>query len=69
MTSLFESELFGHKQGAFTGAVKDRKGILELVGMGGALFVDEIGDLALDRQVKLLRVLEERVFHRVGDTA
>ncbi len=66
--SLFESELFGHKQGAFTGAVKDRKGILELVGMGGALFVDEIGDLALDRQVKLLRVLEERVFHRVGDT-
>src|SRR5277367_5693235 len=66
--SLFESELFGHKQGAFTGAVKDRKGILELVGMGGALFVDEIGDLALDRQVKLLRVLEERVFQRVGDT-
>ena len=66
--SLFESELFGHKQGAFTGALKDRKGILELVGMGGALFLDEIGDLALDRQLKLLRVLEERVFQRVGDT-
>jgi DNA-binding NtrC family response regulator len=64
--SLFESELFGHERGAFTGALKDRKGIFETVSVGGALFLDEIGELALDRQPKLLRVLQERVFQRVG---
>ena len=65
--TLFESELFGHERGAFTGAVKDRKGLFETVSKGGALFFDEIGELALERQPKLLRVLQERVFHRVGD--
>ena len=64
---LFESELFGHVKGSFTGAVIDRKGYFELA-HEGTLFLDEIGDLRLDHQSKLLRVLQEQTFYRVGDT-
>jgi len=64
---LFESELFGHLKGAFTGAVESRKGKFELAD-GGTLFLDEISEIPLDLQSKLLRVLEERRFTRVGGT-
>jgi len=63
--SLMESELFGHEAGAFTGAVKRRRGLFEQAD-GGVLFLDEIGELALDLQSKLLRVLEGHPFRRVG---
>jgi NtrC-family two-component system response regulator AlgB len=65
--SLIESELFGHKKGAFTGANQAHAGLIETAG-SGTLFLDEIGDLALELQGKLLRLLEEREYVRVGDT-
>jgi sigma-54 dependent transcriptional regulator, acetoin dehydrogenase operon transcriptional activator AcoR len=63
--NLLESELFGHKKGAFTGAIYDRKGRFELAD-GGTIFLDEIGDITLAMQVKLLRVLQEGTFEKVG---
>ncbi len=63
--NLMESELFGHERGAFTGAVATKKGRFELAD-GGTLFLDEIGELSPNLQVKLLRVLQEKVFERVG---
>ncbi|MCS6317946.1 MAG: sigma 54-interacting transcriptional regulator [Nitrospira sp.] len=65
---LFESELFGHVHGSFTGALTDRKGYFELA-HHGTVFLDEIGDLRLDHQSKLLRVLQDRTFYRVGATS
>jgi Nif-specific regulatory protein len=63
--TVIESELFGHEKGAFTGAVSERKGRFELA-HGGTIFLDEIGDLSAATQIKLLRVLQEKEFERVG---
>nr|WP_315023943.1 sigma-54 dependent transcriptional regulator [uncultured Aminipila sp.] len=65
--NLFESELFGYEKGAFTGADKIKKGRFELAA-GGTIFLDEIGELSLNTQAKLLRVLQEKSFERVGGT-
>jgi hypothetical protein len=67
-SGVIESELFGHRRGAFTGALEDRQGWLELCGPDGTVFLDEIGDLGPELQVKLLRVLQTREFHRIGET-
>ena len=64
---LLESELFGHKEGAFTGAAKDKKGLIETAN-NGTLFLDEIGEMHIDLQAKMLRVLETNEFIKVGDT-
>jgi two-component system NtrC family response regulator len=64
---LLESELFGHKAGSFTGAVKDKKGLFEEAN-GGTIFLDEIGELDHELQAKLLRVLESQQFLKIGDT-
>ncbi|WP_158589115.1 sigma-54 interaction domain-containing protein [Alginatibacterium sediminis] len=65
--SLFESELFGHRKGAFTGAISNHIGLVESA-QGGTLFLDEIGEVPLSEQVKLLRLIETQSFRRVGST-
>src|SRR5205823_4885802 len=65
--NLLDSELFGHKKGAFTGAIADKPGLFELADLG-TFFLDEIGDMSPTLQVKVLRVLQEGTFNRVGDT-
>jgi transcriptional regulator with GAF, ATPase, and Fis domain len=64
---LLESELFGHKRGSFTGAISDKKGLFE-VADGGSLFLDEVGEMSSSMQIKLLQVLQEGRFRRVGDS-
>jgi two-component system, NtrC family, response regulator len=64
---LLESEIFGHKAGTFTGAIKDKKGLIEEA-KGGTLFLDEIGEMSIDLQAKFLRVLETNEFIKLGDT-
>jgi DNA-binding NtrC family response regulator len=64
-SELIESELFGHEKGAFTSAIKDKKGKFELAS-GGTLFLDEIGDMSLGAQAKVLRALQENVIQKVG---
>src|SRR2546422_10931816 len=66
-TGLVESELFGHERGAFTGAISQKIGRLELADQG-SLFLDEVGDIPIDIQPKLLRALQEREFERLGST-
>jgi DNA-binding NtrC family response regulator len=66
--TLVESELFGHRRGSFTGAIQDRPGWLELCPPGGSVFLDEVGDIELAMQVKLLRVLQSRTFQRLGES-
>ncbi len=66
--NLFESHVFGHARGAFTGAVREHVGLVERCG-GGTLFLDEIGELSADSQVKLLKVLQSKTFTRVGETS
>jgi hypothetical protein len=65
---VVESELFGHRRGAFTGALEDRQGWLEVCGPDGTVFLDEIGELGTELQVKFLRVLQTRAFQRIGET-
>ena len=66
-SGLLESELFGHEKGAFTGALLQRKGRFELAD-GGSLFLDEIGDISLELQPKLLRAIQEQEFERLGSS-
>src|SRR5512133_1382343 len=63
--TLFESEMFGHEKGAFTGAVGSKIGLVEAV-RGGTLFLDEVGDIPLSLQVKLLRLMEAGTYRRIG---